>query len=131
MKEKMKNEAIARMEFLNIHSSAIKEFADEDKLNLSVGIFLYHLNDAQLRRVHEFETETDCMVYHVILSNTAIGHMLTFLYVSLYMEEWEQDQKDLEEKTPIAYVANIDDEVLSEFGVVGIETCSGAVIRTA
>ena len=120
------------MKILNLHGNVLREFEQEDRLNMSeYGGFLYWLNSDQQAIVDEFEAEWDALVYHVIHSYTSIGEMLTLLYVSNYPEEWEYDRLDLAEGYPLAYVKNLDDPYLSEIGSVGIECRIGGLIRTA
>jgi len=130
-RENKKKEARSRMEILKLHPDAIKEFWDEDKLNLSFCGNLSWLNDVQKEKVQEFEKRNNSLVYHVIYDYTAFGKMLTLLYVSDYPEEWEQDRADLKDGYPLAYVANLDDNLLSEFGMVGVKPHDGGVLRIA
>ena len=125
MHEKMKEEAISRMKMLKLHPNIIKEFSNEGILNLSLNAALYYLNDKQLARVQEFEQQYHTLVYHVIQN----GQMLSFLYVSQHTEEWEYDRSDLKEGYPFVYVANLTDEICSEFGHIEIRPCVGGVIR--
>ena len=127
-----KQEAIHRMKMLNLHGNVLREFEQENRLNMSeYGGFLYWLDSDQQAIVDEFEAEWNALVYHVIHSYTSIGEMLTLLYVSNYPEEWEYDRLDLAEGYPLAYVKNLDDPFLSEIGSVGIECRIGGLIRTA
>lgn len=127
-----KQEAIHRMKMLNLHGNVLREFEQENRMNMSeYGGFLYWLDSDQQAVVDEFEAEWDALVYHVIHSYTSIGEMLTLLYVSNYPEEWEYDRLDLAEGYPLAYVKNLDDPYLSEIGSVGIECRIGGLIRTA
>lgn len=127
-----KQEAIHRMKMLNLHGNVLREFEQEDRLNMSeYGGFLYWLDSDQQAVVDEFEAEWNALVYHVIHSYTSIGEMLTLLYVSNYPEEWEYDRLDLADGYPLAYVKNLDDPYLSEIGSVGIECRIGGLIRTA
>jgi len=125
MKEEMKKEAITRMKMLKLHPNIIKEFSNKGILNLSLNAALYYLNEEQLARVQEFEKEYNALVYHVIQS----GQMLSFLYVSEYQEEWEDDRCDLERNYSFVYVVNLIDESCSEFGSIGIQPCVGGVLR--
>lgn len=129
MQEEMKEEAISRMKMLKLHPNIIKEFSNEGILNLSLNAALYYLNDKQLARVQEFEQQYHTLVYHVIHNYTQFGELLSFLYVSQHTEEWECDRHDLEEDYPFVYVANLTDEICSEFGSIEIRPCVGGVIR--
>lgn len=129
-KEQMKEEAIARMELLHIHSNAIRDFEDKDIVNYSQIGILFWLTEEQQKRVEKFEKESGNLVYHVIKNHyVELGLMLTFLYVSPNMDEWEQDREELADGEPLAYVANLSDEICSEYGHVGVEPCCGGLVR--
>lgn len=130
MKEEMKKEAINRMKMLKLHPTIIKEFSNKGILNFSLNAALYYLNDKQLARVQEFEHQYHTLVYHVIHNYTQFGELLSFLYVSQHTEEWEYDRRDLKYNCPLVYVANLTDEICSEFGHIEIRPCVGGVIRT-
>ena len=130
--EEKKQEAIERMKSLKLYPNIIKEFEKENIVNMSEnGGFLYWLTDEQKEIVSEFEQENDVLVYHVIHNFTEIGEMLTFLYVSDEKEEWEYDREDLKAGCACAYVKNLSDDYLSEFGSVCIEPRIGGLVRTA
>lgn len=125
-------EALLRMKKLNLHENAIREFKTEGKLNKSeFGGILYWLDDEERLLVKNWEAETKNMVYHVIKNHTAIGMMYSFLYVSPSPEGWERDNDDLSEGCALAYVLNVDDPWLSEYGTIGIRPCIGGVRRIA
>lgn len=133
--EKMKEEAIQRMRILKLYSTVLQDFAANEQINYSFSNFgfLYPLDHvkAMEERVRRFEKKYGYLVYHVIDNPTSIGRMHSYLYVSSNEEEWEQDRQDLKDGCPIVYVENVDDEILSEFGSIGIEPRNGGVIRTA
>nr|DAE44405.1 MAG TPA: hypothetical protein [Caudoviricetes sp.] len=131
--EKMKAEAILRMRSLKLNSIVLQNFTTNEQIYYSFGNFgfLYPLDKAMEERVRRFEKKYGYLVYHVIDNPTSIGRMHSYLYVSSNEEEWEQDQQDLKDGCPIVYVENVDDEILSEFGSIGIQPRSGGVIRTA
>lgn len=130
-KEQMKEEAIARMELLHIHPNCIADFKQADFVSYSrYGILCWWLTDEQQNRVREFEKQSGNLVYHVIEEDyVQLGRMLTFLYVSPYTSEWERDRKELEAGEPLVYVANLSDEVYSEYGHVGIVSSNDGLRR--
>lgn len=86
--------------------------------------------------VKKVEEENNILVYHITHENTEFGEMLTMLYVSSHEEEWEMDFEDLCDTYEgshyvYAYVYNLTDPQLSEFGRVGIKEAGGGLIRTA
>jgi len=131
LRQKQKEEAIKRMKALDMLEQPIKEFIEEDKLNLSEGPgLLYWLNEEEQEMVKKFEEQNDAVVYHVIKSNSSIGLMYSLLYVSQYLEEWEMDSSDLGDNTALAYVVNMNMPDCSEFGTIGIKPMNGGVVRT-
>ena len=86
-REQMKEEAIKRMKMLGIYPPTIKEFEQEDKLNVSRGGFLYWLDDEYKAKVAEFEEKYGVLVFAVIENNMEFGKLLSILYVSTYQDE--------------------------------------------
>ena len=129
-REEMVKEALDRMKLLRLHQNAVREFRDEGKLNLS-GVYgaLYWLNDEQKKLVRDWEEKTGNLVYHVIHNRMEFGEMLNLLYISQYPEEWSKDRADIEKGEILAYAMNLDDDVCSEFGYIGIRPMFGGVVR--
>ena len=129
--KRKKQEALERMKMLNLFENAIRDFQQDNKVNMSECGFLYWLDDEQTKMVSEFETEHDALVYHVIHNYTEFGELLTFFYVSDQEEEWEYDRADLKDGYACAYVKNLDEEAFSEFGSVAFKEQFGGLVRTA
>ena len=129
--ERKKQEALERMKMLNLFENAIRDFQQDNKVNMSECGFLYWLDDEQTKMVSEFETEHDTLVYHVIHNYTEFGELLTFFYVSDQEEEWEYDRADLKDGYACAYVKNLDEDAFSEFGSVAFKEQFGGLVRTA
>lgn len=128
-REKMKKEALVRMKILGLHENALKDLEQKDIVNSSFFAALYFLDDGQKARVRQFEDESGGLVYHVIHDYTDLGEMLSFLYVSKYEDEWPRDRVDLKEGVPLVYVANLTDEICSEYGSIGVKPYMGGVLR--
>ncbi len=130
-RQEQKQEAIARMKMLKLHINAINEFEKEDVINLSEhGGILYWLNANQMQYVKQFEQKYNSVVYHVIHNITEFGELLAFLYVSDSEEEWGYDRDDIKNGYACVYVKNLDDEMCSEFGSIGIKPQFGGLART-
>lgn len=131
LKEK-KIEALERMAMLDLYPNIVKEFKKDGIVNMSEhGGMLYWLTDEQKAFVEEFEEKYNALVYHVIHNYTDIGEMFSLLYVSDEKEEWEYDRNDLKQGYACAYVKNLDDDMCSEFGSIGIKPQFGGLTRTA
>lgn len=128
-REKMKKEALARMKILGLHENALKDLEQEDVVNASFFGALYFLHDGQKARVRQFEEESGGLVYHVIQNYTDLGEMLSFLYVSKHEDEWVRDREELKDGIPLVYVANLTDEMCSEYGSIGVKPYMGGVLR--
>lgn len=130
-RQEQKTEAIKRMKLLKLHENPIREFEEEGLLNLSEnGGLLYWLDEKQQEYVKEFETKYNALVYHVIHDFREFGELLSFLYVSDSEDEWEYDLNDLEQGYPFVYVKNLDNDMFSEFGSIGIKPRCGGIVRT-
>lgn len=132
-------EALLRMKKIGFHRNVIEEFKSERKLNKSVCCKigkayigkLVWLSDEEKKFVEEFEKEHDCVVYHIIESNTSFGNLLNVFYVSRNTDEWEMDNDLIESKCQCVYVKNLTDEMCSEFGYINYANALGGLIRTA
>ena len=136
--EEKKTEALARMKMLKLHKNVVNDFESEGKLNYSeparlgsalVGV-LYWLEDEEAKLVREFEEEYKAVVYHVIHSYTEFGELYSYLYVSDYDEEWDEDRRSIKNEESLAYVHNVDAPECSEFGYIGVQPAFGGVVRT-
>ena len=127
-KEQKKAEAVSRMKSLGIFPQTIRQFRDNGYVSISEPPFgaFYWAENEDLKRIRDFEDQHDALVYVVIRSYTNLGKMDTYIYVSDYEEEWEQDREDLKAKSPLAYVYNHDMPDCSEFGCVGIKPSTAA-----
>lgn len=130
--EAKKAEAICRMKRLGIFPETITQFERDGYVSISeppVGAF-YWAEGADLKRIKNFEAEYNALVYVVIRSYTTIGTMDSYLYVSDYPEEWEDDRRLLDENAPYAYVYNHDASDCSELGAIRIRrTIAAGLLR--
>lgn len=129
--EKIK-EAVARMKKLGIIEDAIKQFEDSGAVMCSISPngFLYCLTDEQRKIADDFEREYNAMVYLAVYSNTSIGEMISYLYISDHPEEWESDMEDIGDGFALTYTYNFDAPDCSEVGSIGIGAVNGGLART-
>ena len=126
-----KQEAIKRMEVLDIFGETIRQFEKECLISYSeppMGTN-YWINDEQEKVVREFEKEYDALVYFGVRSYTNFGIMDAFLYVSDYEEEWEMDNGELKDGYVYAYVYNHDIPEYSEIGLIRVQPRFGGLVR--
>lgn len=138
----IKNEAINRIKTLiekcNLNPNALKYFEEGKKYySYLTGGFLGSIDTISYDKAYEqavkkFEIEhQDSLVYHVIETITLSGKFLSLLYVSNEKEDWESERLQ-SDNAIMAYVLNLDNPKLSEFGYITVEGFgeSGALVRT-
>lgn len=57
--------------------------------------------------------------------------MLDLFYVSQDAEEWEDDRAMLSERRAYVKACNLDDDMMSDIGVICFEVSEGGLVRTA
>ena len=129
--ELKKQEAIRRMKMIGIFDGSVKDFERENLLSQSLSPIgaCYWVNGEQLERVRKFEEKHNALVYFVIHSYTEFGQMDSYLFVSDYEDEWEQEREDLKHNQALAYVYNYNTTNCSEFGFIGFEMTAAAGLK--
>lgn len=126
-----KQEAIKRMEVLDIYDETIRQFEKDGLLSYSeppLGTN-YWLNEEQRKIVRDFEEEYNALVYFATMSYTEFGTLTSFLYVSDYPEEWKDDNIELKDGYLYAYVYNHDIPEYSEIGMIRVQPRFGGLVR--
>lgn len=138
LRQKQKEEAIKRMKLLQIMPQVREDFKSNDTIyyserqNSFFNATLYWLRNhpEYVKLAKELEEENGALVYHAQLTHTELGDMLSLLYVSKNEEEWEMDKDDIVNGQAFVRVVNLDDDLLSDFGTIGIKPSMGGVLRT-
>ena len=118
--DKKKEEAIRRLKKIGLYELAIEDFEKNGNVNISEPPIggLYWLDDSQKSIVDEFEKKHNALVYAGIRSVTNFGVLDSYLFISDYPEEWEDDDADLDDNCCLAYVYNNDAPDCSEMGSI-------------
>ena len=131
-REEMKAEALSRMRQLKIDATATLHFEKYDNLFMSRRGILRRLSDEESVLIEEWERQTGCLVYHIIYSETDIGDMMNILYVSKYEDDWPTERqlsRNGEAFGLYAYVRNMDDDMLSDYGLIWLVNNDGLLFR--
>jgi hypothetical protein len=143
LKELQKVEASNRLRILQMNyglmENVINEFEQANTLYYSEyinqniqGILYYVSNNEEFENaIKDFEEKHQALVYHAILTPLTYGRMLSLLYVSKTVEEWQTDREELSEGLPLVYCKNLDDDTTSEFGGIQIAKANGGITRIA
>lgn len=125
---KVKDEAIERMNLLQLHKNVIKEFQDENRLNKSESFgILYWLTDEEQQLVNDFEKEHEgYLVYHIIKTNTVdMGIIYDLLFVSIFEDDWPLEREELKDNIVMSYSVT----PFSEIGSICIKQKNGGLAR--
>lgn len=130
-REIKKAEAINRMKEIEIIPEAIRQFEEDDLVNVSENPYgmLYWASEAQDELIKEFEAEYDALVYHANYCRTEFGQLLSLFYVSDYEEEWEMENEDIKDGYSCVYCINLDCPDFSEFGSIAFKPMNGGIKR--
>ncbi len=130
--EEMKNEAIKRMEKLGLMKECIDAFKEGKVWSSQEQGALYELNEERMEIVRQFENGHDVpyLVYHVIISHAEFGTCFNMLFVSPYKDEWEMDDEDIHNNTPLVMCKNLDDPFCDDMGSIGVRAVNGGLVRT-
>lgn len=128
-REEMMTEAIARMKKIDLHPNTIK-----DLKNGTVNVSRQHgalfwADENEQKIIAKFEAENEALVYHAVYTPTQFGRLFSMLFVSKYDEEWKLDNEDIDSRTPLAMVINLDDEWCSDMGSIGVKPSFGGLVR--
>lgn len=142
--EEMIEEAIKRLEMLDLHPDVLNYFKKDQTLYYSerggicwcgktmpVGVLYWIDNNEEFSQaVKAFEKKSGGVVYHATYEELEFGRCLDLFYVSPYKDEWEDDRMRLKDGCPVVYTKNLDDEFWSEYGTIGFQECGGGCVRT-
>lgn len=129
-REELKKECVIRLKKLGIMQECINAFEKDNAVWKSeIDGILYELDEQEKDIVGEFESAYNCMVYHIIKTYTKFGTILNLLYVNEDKDEWKYFDTDLQENITFVYAENLDEEMFSEFGSIGIRAVNGGLER--
>lgn len=128
-----KEVAISAMKALDIYKPYIKKFEKDGTITLFEGFGGYYISEDTepelLKKIKEFETEYESIVYAVTHEFFEFGECYSFLIISKYEDEWEDTLNGIQQGYVFAYVWNKDDDYCSEFGDVFIKSFGGGIAR--
>lgn len=96
-----------------------------------VGSLFWISNRPELESIiKKFETEKNAVVYHCIYSKSYYGDMLNIFFVGENEEDWVMEEYLMQYRgESFAYIKNLEDDELSDFGNIRIRGINGGIIR--
>lgn len=130
MCEKQVEEAVLRMDLMNIHEDVIIMFQKSGTVTLSSGGKYHPIDERLAEDIRRFEQEHEAVVYLVVRMSTMYGELDSLLFVGKYEEEWEMSREDLEDGYAMSYTINRDYPECSEMGSIcfAVTEC-GIIVR--
>lgn len=113
--------------------SRLEDQLKRDKLYYSYGISMDTIawDERYPRFVETFQDRYDCYVYHAIESNTAMGKMLSLLYVSDDRSDWPEEEYGEYGVMTFTFIVDAPDGFSDgEFGSIGLGAPMGYLART-
>lgn len=139
LKQKIQQECIERLKILetkySLSKNVRKEFKTDGTIYYSEDLggpfkgILYWFKEEWLQKMQEIEELYNIKIYYGILTHFDFGDVLSLLYVSNDLNDWQIERKDLTDGVPFVYALNLTDEWMSEFGGIQIEGNNGGLSR--
>lgn len=133
-KQNKKDKAIEYMTTLEICEDYIKGFREDGKVCFfeKFGGYWAYQEPELMKKIKDVERTYNCLVYAVTHEYTEFGELYDLLIVSGYKEDWDgQLVKTNSGFHAFAYVWNKNDNSCSEFGMIGVQSFGGGIMRCA
>ena len=130
IKLRQKAEAISRLMHLGVPKKILRDFESLGRIWMATPAAGYApIEDDMQKEIAAFETENDATVYLVTRMITLYGTLDSFVFVSHYEEEWEDEKINLDDGYLLTYTINRDHPECSEMGDIVIERTKNGGIR--
>lgn len=125
--EKMRQEAISRMQRLELDESVIEDFKN-GKLSLSDHNRITDVPEDILKQINEWENKFHNLVYHVVHGNFGY-ETYECLSVSNYKEDWDYENSIMDDNWVMSHSINIDIPRYTESGSIKVINNNGILKR--
>ncbi len=125
--EKMKQEAISRMQRLELDEFVIEDFKN-GKLSLSDHNRITDVPEDILKQIKEWENKFHNLVYHVVHGDF-MCETYECLFVSNYKEDWDYENSIMDDNWVMSHSINISIPAYTESGSVKVKNNNGILQR--
>ena len=120
-----KEEALKRMKSLGLSPEVINDFI-EGTINMSIKGFNVPIFDFLIKELILRTNLKNPYIYYLIEDDS---DMISVLYVSDYIDDWELENKYIEKNIVYPYVINRLESSFSEVGAIEVKNINGCLIR--
>lgn len=128
-KEEQKKEALYRMNKLNILSTVIDAFEENDEIQCSDYGEIIATPENILEDIRRWEADYGCLAYHVVHSKIYGFEIFNALSVSNYKEDWDYERRLIDRICSMAYTINVTKPDYSESGSIQLYNYNGVLER--
>jgi hypothetical protein len=128
-KEEQKQEALYRMNKLNILPDVIDTFEKSSEIKCSDYGKIIAVPKNILKDIRRWEADYGCLAYHVVHSKLYGFEIYNALSVSNYKEDWDYETTMIDKGRTMAYTINVSKPDFSESGTIILENHRGTLQR--
>ncbi len=128
-KEEQKQEALYRMNKLNILPDVIDTFEKSSEIKCSDYGKIVAVPENILKDIRRWEADYGCLAYHVVHSKLWGFEIYNALSVSNYKEDWVYERRLIDSYCSMAYTINVTKPDYSESGSIQLYNYNGVLER--
>lgn len=128
-KEEQKQEALYRMNKLNILPDVIDTFEKSNEIRCSDYGKIIAVPKNILKDIRRWEADYGCLAYHVVHSKLWGFEIYNALSVSNYKEDWVYERRLIDSYCSMAYTINVTKPDYSETGSIQLYNYNGLLER--
>ena len=126
--ESMKEEALKRMRILGLAKDVIISYEDNNRLCCSENGQITNVPEKIIKEIGEWQDNFGNLIYHVIHSNF-IFETYECLSVSCYKEDWDYEEKLINDMWVMSHSINVTVPEYTESGSICIRNVKGILTR--
>lgn len=128
MNGKFKDEVVKRLKLLGVDKQDIQYFElTSQPIIHGDGFITFDRLFQILQEIKELQLKYGGLAYYITYDKNY--PFVNVLWLSSNEEEWEMDYEDIQNDLSFAYVLNLNDDMLSEFGTIGISNINNQIVR--
>lgn len=128
MNGKFNDEVVKRLKLLGVDNRDIQYYElTHQPIMHGNGFITFDRLFQILQEIKELQLKYGGLAYYITYDKNY--PFVNVLWLSSNEEEWEMDYEDIQNDLSFAYVLNLNDDMLSEFGTIGISNINNQIVR--